>query len=137
MDKYASRTNAPRRETSRRGDLSHEVEVVARDEVGELAATFNLMIRNLAESQNKLEEWGKQLATKVAEQSGELNEAHEQVARVKKLASLEKMADGMAHIMAHISDHCISRDPKTKPVRPAASSFWTPMKKCWKFAAES
>jgi DNA-binding response OmpR family regulator len=26
------------------------------------------------------------------------------VARVKKLASLEKMADGMAHIMAHISD---------------------------------
>lgn len=86
------------------GDLSHEVPVIARDEIGELAATFNLMIRNLAESQNKLEEWGKQLATKVAEQSGELNQVREQVARVKKLASLEKMADGMAHLMAHISD---------------------------------
>ncbi len=72
--------------------------------MGELAATFNIMIRNLAESRNRLEEWGKQLASKVAEQTGELNQAREQVARVKKLASLEKMADGMAHIMAHISD---------------------------------
>lgn len=86
------------------GDLSHQVPVVARDEVGELAASFNLMIRNLAESRNKLEEWGKQLASKVAEQTGQLDQAREQVERVKKLASLEKMADGMAHIMAHISD---------------------------------
>lgn len=86
------------------GDLSHEVPVIARDEVGELAATFNLMIRNLSASQNKLEEWGKQLASKVAEQTGELNQVREQVARVKKLASLEKMADGMGHILAHISD---------------------------------
>lgn len=86
------------------GDLSHEVPVIARDEVGELAATFNLMIHNLAASQNRLEEWGRELASKVAEQTGELNQAREQVARVKKLASLEKMADGMAHIMAHISD---------------------------------
>jgi DNA-binding response OmpR family regulator/HAMP domain-containing protein len=86
------------------GDLSHEVPVIARDEIGQFAATFNLMIRNLAESRNRLEEWGKQLASKVAEQTGELDQAREQVARVKKLASLEKMADGMAHIMAHISD---------------------------------
>ena len=62
------------------------------------------MIRNLAESRGKLEEWGKQLASKVAEQTGQLDQAREQVERVKKLASLEKMADGMAHIMAHISD---------------------------------
>jgi DNA-binding response OmpR family regulator/HAMP domain-containing protein len=86
------------------GDLTHEVPVTARDEVGQLAATFNLMIRNLADSKQRLEEWGKDLASKVAEQTGELREAREQVARVKKLASLEKMADGMAHIMAHISD---------------------------------
>lgn len=86
------------------GDLSHEVPVMARDEVGELAATFNLMIRNLSDSKKRLEEWGKDLASKVTEQTGELREAREQVARVKKLASLEKMADGMAHIMAHISD---------------------------------
>ncbi len=86
------------------GDLSHEVPVMATDEVGELAATFNLMIRNLAEAKRRQEEYGKQLATKVAAQMGELDQAREQVARVKKLASLEKMADGMAHIMAHISD---------------------------------
>ncbi len=86
------------------GDLSHEVPVMARDEVGELAATFNLMIRNLAESRKKLEAWGEQLASKVAAQTGELDQAREQVAWVRKLASLEKMADGMSHIMAHISD---------------------------------
>jgi DNA-binding response OmpR family regulator/HAMP domain-containing protein len=94
--------NAARRAAE--GDLSHEVPVIARDEVGELAATFNLMIRNLAESRSRLEEWGKELASKVDAQTGELAQAREQVARVKKLASLEKMADGMAHIMAHISD---------------------------------
>lgn len=93
------------------GDLSHEVPVMARDEIGQLAATFNLMIRNLAESRNKLEEWGKQLASKVAEQTGQLDQAREQVARVKKLASLEKMADGMAHIMAHISDPLLGLGP--------------------------
>jgi FixJ family two-component response regulator/HAMP domain-containing protein len=86
------------------GDLSHEVPVIARDEVGQLAASFNLMIRNLAESRKKLEAWGEQLESKVAAQTGELDQAREQVARVKKLASLEKMADGMSHIMAHISD---------------------------------
>jgi two-component system NtrC family sensor kinase len=94
------------------GDLSHEVPVVARDEIGQLAATFNLMIRNLAESRSRLEEWGKQLASKVAEQTGELDQAREQVARVKKLASLEKMADGMAHIMAHISDPLLGIGPE-------------------------
>ncbi|HMK34244.1 MAG TPA: response regulator [Desulfomonilaceae bacterium] len=94
------------------GDLSHQVPVMARDEIGQLAATFNLMIRNLAESRNKLEEWGKQLASKVAEQTGELDQAREQVARVKKLASLEKMADGMAHIMAHISDPFLGIGPE-------------------------
>lgn len=98
--------NAARRAAE--GDLSHEVPVVARDEVGELAATFNVMIKNLAESRKKLEEWGKELASKVAEQTGELRQAQEQVARVQKLASLEKMADGMAHIMAHISDPLVS-----------------------------
>ena len=54
--------NAARRAAE--GDLSHEVPVIARDEVGELAATFNLMIHNLAESRNRLEEWGKELASR-------------------------------------------------------------------------
>jgi DNA-binding response OmpR family regulator/HAMP domain-containing protein len=98
--------NAARRAAE--GDLSHEVPVIARDEVGELAATFNLMIRNLAASREKLEEWGRELTSKIAEQTGELNKAREQVARVKKLASLEKMADGMGRIMAHISDPLVS-----------------------------
>lgn len=102
------------------GDLSHEVPVIAHDEVGELAATFNLMIRNLAESRSKLEEWGEQLASKVAAQTGELNQAREQVARVSKLASLEKMADGMAHIMAHISDPMV-RFPESEDERSASS----------------
>ncbi|MEW6348983.1 MAG: response regulator [Thermodesulfobacteriota bacterium] len=87
-----------------KGDLTVEVPVVARDEVGELAATFNLMVRNLAASQRKLEEWASDLASKVDEKTGELHQAREQVARIKKLASLEKMADGMAHIISHISD---------------------------------
>ncbi len=89
------------------GDLEVEVPVIAHDELGELASTFNVMIQNLAASRTKLEEWGKELASKVAQQTGELDQAREQVARVQKLASLEKMADGMSHIMAHISDPLI------------------------------
>ena len=86
------------------GDLSQEVPVMARDEVGELARTFNIMIRNLSESHRRLEDSAAELATKVDEKTGELRQAREQVARIKKLASLEKMADGMAHIISHISD---------------------------------
>jgi DNA-binding response OmpR family regulator/HAMP domain-containing protein len=98
------------------GDLSHEVPVIARDEIGELAATFNLMIRNLAESRARLEEWGEELASKIAAQTGELDQAREQVARIKKLASLEKMADGMAHIMAHISDPIVPTVPESEDI---------------------
>ena len=106
------------------GDLTSEVPVAAHDEVGELAATFNLMIRNLADSKGRLEEWGKDLASKVAEQTGELREAKEQMARVKKLASLEKMADGMAHIMAHISDPLVVL-PASEETTGASSSLST------------
>ncbi len=103
--------NAARRAAD--GDLTHEVPVVARDEVGQLAASFNVMIRSLAESRRKLEEWGTELASKVASQAGELIQAREQVARVKKLASLEKMADGMAQIMMGISDPLVRPLPES------------------------
>jgi DNA-binding response OmpR family regulator/HAMP domain-containing protein len=110
--------NAARRAAE--GDLSHEVPVIARDEVGELAATFNLMIRNLAESRNKLEAWGKELASKVAAQTGELAQAREQVARIKKLASLEKMADGVAHLMAHIADPMVGPPQSAEDESPTS-----------------
>ena len=118
------------------GDLSHEVPVMARDEIGELAATFNLMIRNLAESRKKMEAWGEQLASKVAAQTGELDQAREQVARVKKLASLEKMADGMSHIMAHISDPCSALPGMmTRLVPPIEYSSWTATRKSLRSAS--
>ena len=121
------------------GDLTQEVPVLARDEVGELAATFNLMIHNLAESRRKLEASASELATKVDEKTGELRQAREQVARIKKLASLEKMADGMAHIISHISDP-FGGPPMTDDEGDVATHhimYWTATRKHWTCPIES
>jgi two-component system NtrC family sensor kinase len=48
-----------------KGDLSHKVEMQSRDEIGDLAESFNQMTANLKAANEKLIEWGKTLEKKV------------------------------------------------------------------------
>jgi two-component system NtrC family sensor kinase len=79
------------------GDLSHKVEVTSADEIGRLAASFNAMVDNLKEANKKLIEWGKTLEKKVEERTKELTAMQAHLIQSEKLASLGKLAAGIAH----------------------------------------
>lgn len=80
-----------------KGDLSHRVEVNSRDEIGYLADSFNRMTANLKTANEKLIEWGKTLEKKVEERTKELTEMQAHLLQSEKLASLGKLAAGIAH----------------------------------------
>lgn len=79
------------------GDLSHRVIVNSRDEIGYLANSFNRMTANLETANEKLIEWGKTLEKKVEERTKELTKMQAHLLQSEKLASLGKLAAGVAH----------------------------------------
>ncbi len=105
-----------------RGDLSHKVEVHARDEIGRLADSFNRMTDNLKEANEKLIDWTRTLEKRVEERTSELREMQAHLVQSEKLASLGKLAAGIAHEINNplggilIYSHLILEDtPKDTP----------------------
>jgi two-component system NtrC family sensor kinase len=80
-----------------KGDLSHRVEILQGDEIGQLAGSFNRMTDELSLAHKDLTEWGRTLEGRVEERTRELRETQEQLVVSEKLASLGKMAAGVAH----------------------------------------
>ncbi len=79
------------------GDLSHRVGITYRDEVGQLAQSFNKMAVELNKANAKLVQWGKTLEKRVEERTQELQTMQNSLVQSEKLASLGKMAAGIAH----------------------------------------
>jgi len=104
------------------GELSHTVEVSSRDELGALAESFNLMTARLREANAKLIDWGTTLEKKVEERTRELREIQDHLVQSEKLASIGKLAAGVAHEINNplggilIYSHLILED--TPPNRP-------------------
>ena len=80
-----------------RGDLSHKVEVSSRDEIGILADSFNRMTEHLREANAKLMDWGNTLERKVEDRTQELRQVQSHLIQSEKLASIGKLAAGIAH----------------------------------------
>jgi two-component system NtrC family sensor kinase len=79
------------------GDLDHKVEINFRDEIGQLAQSFNQMTENLKKANEKLIKWGKTLEKRVKERTKELREMQDYLIQSEKLTSLGKMSAGVAH----------------------------------------
>jgi two-component system NtrC family sensor kinase len=79
------------------GDLGRRLEIPQRDEIGNLASAFNRMTANLVQANENLVQWGQTLGHRVEERTRELREAQDALVRSEKLASLGKMAAGVAH----------------------------------------
>ena len=80
-----------------KGDLTHKLHVKSKDEIGALAESFDKMTGELRMANQKLIEWGKTLEKKVDERTNEIREMQAHLVQQEKLASLGKLAAGVAH----------------------------------------
>ncbi|MBI2087937.1 MAG: HAMP domain-containing protein [Deltaproteobacteria bacterium] len=79
------------------GDLDHRVAVEARDEIGDLAESFNAMVRTLKDYKDRIDEYSRSLEEKVRLRTEELKKAQESLLQSEKLASIGLLASGVAH----------------------------------------
>ena len=79
------------------GDLDHKITIESHDELGKLARSFNRMTAELQRANAEINDWTKTLADRVDKKTAELQQAHEHVLRVEKLASIGKLAAIVAH----------------------------------------
>lgn len=79
------------------GDLSYKVRVNSRDEIGDVAVSFNQMTEQLNQAHQQLTDWAQSLEERVAEKTDQLKRAHEQMIQVERMASLGKLAAIVAH----------------------------------------
>ena len=80
-----------------KGDLGYQIAVESKDELGDLAHSFNIMSLQLRGAHEEITSWARTLEARVEEKSKELKRAHEHVVQVEKMASIGKMAAVVAH----------------------------------------
>jgi two-component system, NtrC family, sensor kinase len=79
------------------GQLNQKLQVTSKDELGELARTFNQMTNDLGKAREEITAWSRTLEQKVEEKTADLEKAHKHMATVEKMASLGNLAATVAH----------------------------------------
>jgi two-component system, NtrC family, sensor kinase len=79
------------------GDLTVRVPVPSKDEMGQLARSWNEMAGEVQRARAELEGWNRTLEERVEEKTRQLEQTHRQMVVVEKMASLGKLAAVVAH----------------------------------------
>jgi two-component system, NtrC family, sensor kinase len=79
------------------GSLGYQIELASKDEIGQLASSFNSMSLQLRRANEQLVLWGRNLEDRVQEKTQELQRAHNEVLHSETMASVGKMAAVVAH----------------------------------------
>ncbi len=79
------------------GHLDYRISISSKDEIGQLAESFNRMSEDLLKARTEITQWSMSLEEKVAQKTKELTEVQAQMARMERLASLGKLSASVAH----------------------------------------
>ncbi len=78
-------------------NLDYTIDFASKDEMGELARSFNQMTKELKAANEANQEWAATLEKKVKDKSAELKKAQAHLLLVEKIASLGKLSAVVAH----------------------------------------
>ncbi len=79
------------------GNLEYSVPIKSNDEIGMLANAFNSMIKDLKGARDQREKWTHTLEEEIAKKTEEIQNTSAHLVQTEKLASLGRMAAGVAH----------------------------------------
>jgi two-component system NtrC family sensor kinase len=79
------------------GSLGYQIDLQSKDEIGDLAESFNTMSLQLRGATEQLVSWARHLEERVDEKTSELRRAHNEVLHSETMASVGKMAAVVAH----------------------------------------
>jgi two-component system, NtrC family, sensor kinase len=80
-----------------RGEVPRKLDIYSRDEIGELAISFNHMTEELERAREEITQWTRTLEERVEEKTAELQRAHQRMIKVERMASMGQLAAIVAH----------------------------------------
>ena len=78
-------------------NLDHKVDIHSRDELGNLAHSFNKMTDELKEANEAVQNWSSQLENRVKEKTRELEKTQSQLISAERMASMGELSAMVAH----------------------------------------
>lgn len=84
-------------EKLRKGELGYQIGIESKDEIGEVAKSFNKMSNELLEAREEITAWTHTLEQRVDQKTRELRRAHEQMLQAERMVTIGKMAAVVAH----------------------------------------
>jgi two-component system, NtrC family, sensor kinase len=79
------------------GNLGFQISTNSKDELGDLARSFNTMSRQLHAANDEIVSWARTLEERVEQKTQELQTAHSQMLHAETMVSIGKMAAVVAH----------------------------------------